>query len=449
MGALAGETRRTLALALPISAGHLGQMLMGWADTVMIGRTGTVALAACSFANTVLMVPAVFAFGVVSATAVRASLAKGAGEKSACAAAYAGGARLALAVGVGISLLALAVLPLLSHLGQPAEVVETSRRYFLLCAFSLVLALLSTVSKNVCEALSRPWLPFWILLGAVLLNVLLNWILIFGNWGAPALGIEGAGWATLIARTVGAVAMLMLPVLNTELKGWMLGGESSRFSPAAEFQAQVVLGFPVGAMNFAEASGFAAGSLAMGWISAEALAAHQIALTCAGTSFMTALGVAQATCVRVGQKRGAGSSRGVAPVVAAGLRLACLIMGTAALVFLMLGRPLAHLFTSDAAVADLTVQLLVIAGFFQLFDGVQVVCAGALRGFEDTRVPMVIGALAYWVLALPVGCLLAFGLGWGGSGIWSGFLVGLLFSAVALLLRVQRRLRACSAGPEF
>ena len=224
MRSLAQEIRRTLALALPISAGHLGQMLMGWADAVMIGRTGTLALAACSLANMVLMVPAVFGFGLISATAVRAALARGAGNRQSSALALSAGLWLALATGAAIVAVALGGFPLLGMLGQPPEVVEASRGYFVLCALSLVPAFLSSSSKNVCESLSRPWPPFWILLAAVALNILLNWILIFGNWGAPTLGLEGAGWATLIARMLadGFDPIAWLHLHGIQVAAWTL-----------------------------------------------------------------------------------------------------------------------------------------------------------------------------------------------------------------------------------
>lgn len=435
-----------VALALPISAGHLGQMLMGWADTAMLGRVGTLELAACAFANTVLLVPAVFGFGLLSAVAVRTALAKGAGDPPAAARAFHGGVLLAFVTGAALVALVWLSQPLLPKLGQPEEVVHAAGSYYLLCATSLVPAFLSAASKNACEALSRPWAPFWIVMASVALNILLNWVFIFGNLGAPSLGLEGAGWATLAARVAGAGAMLALPWISPRLQYWL--GPGVGLKPgAAEVGRLVGVGAPVGAMNLAEVSGFSAASLLTGWISAEALAAHQIAVTCTGTSFMAALGVSQAACVRVGQCRGAGKPDEAWLVAGTALALACAIMGVAAAAFLLAGEPLARLFTQDRKVVEIAAGLLVIAGFFQILDGVQVVSAGALRGFEDTRWPMAVGIVAYWLVALPLGWWLAFTEGWGAAGVWAGFLGALVFAAVALLGRLIWRLRRSADAP--
>jgi len=431
---------------MPIICGHVGQMLMGWVDTLMIGRVGVTPLAASAFSNTLLMVPFVFCFGILSAVSVRGSLAYGSGSKA--------NLKLAMQVGIicgaALGLLTGAAVTFLSGslqlFGQPAEVVSATPGYLVLCAWSAVPALISTASKSTCEALSRPWGPFWVVLGSVGLNVILNWVLIFGNLGMPELGLEGAGLATLIARTVAAVLILVITVKVHRQVASSLGDTSQHpeappNSHRKELITQIRLGGPVGAMHLAEISGFSFGSLMMGWISVDALAAHQIALTCAATTFMVPLGLSQAVCVRIGQARGAQAIERAPRVALAGLALAASLMACFGIGFWFGGAALASLFTSNTALVAVATGLLHIAGVFQVFDGIQIVASGALRGYEDVVFPMWFGALSYWGLALPIGSALAFGLGMGGAGIWIGFCFGLGSAAIGLSLRLRHRIR--------
>jgi MATE family multidrug resistance protein len=435
------ENRRTLALAAPIVAGFVGQMAMGWADTIMVGRLGVVPLAACAFANTVLAVPLVFGFGVLSSISVRASHAHGAENAIQAGETLRAGLVLAAVLGLAVALAIQFGLPLVPLLGQKPEVNVACVNFLLLCAWSVVPVYLTTAAKNFCEALSRPWVPFWIMLASVLLNVGLNWLLIYGHWGFPALGLEGAGLATLLARLAATLALMGYLFMSRDFRPRL---PREWFGPGlgAPLRALVGIGLPVGGLHFCEVSGFAFGSIMMGWISVDALAAHQIAITCAATTFMLPLGISQAVSVRIGQARGARQLARCRPIIYGALGITFGLMAVFAVIFLTAGGFIAGWFITSEAIIALTVQLLLIAGVFQLFDGVQIISSGALRGFEDTRAPMVIGAVAYWVVALPVSGLLAFGLGVGAPGIWGGFVAGLAVAAAALFSRVQRRLGA-------
>lgn len=439
------ELRPTVSLALPITAGHVGQMLMGWADTIMVGHLGVVPLAGSAFANTVLMVPFVFGFGLISAVAVRSSLGFGSGEPKKSGLSLRAGCWLAGGVGLLVVALIAALMGSLHVFGQPTEVNAAVKNYLLLCTLSVVPALISTSAKNFAEALSRPWIPFWILMTAVGLNVFLNWVFIYGNLGAPALGLDGAGLATLLARIFGAVAMVAYPLVSPSLSG---PAQGSWFSPeiASEIRELVKLGLPVGTMHLAEVSGFSAGSIMLGWLGVTPLAAHQIAITCAATTFMFPLGLAQAVSVRVGQARGSMELHRCRPIVWGALLLSAGIMGIFAMVFIFCGHPIASIFTTDPELAALAAKLLLLAGFFQIFDGLQVVSSGALRGFEDVTVPMVIGASAYWAIALPISYYFAFFQNMGAVGVWIGFSAGLAFAAFALITRLVRRLRIVQAS---
>ena len=434
------ENRRTLALASPIIAGFVGQMLMGWADTIMVGRVGVIPLAACAFANTLLAVPLVFGFAVLSSVSVRASLAFGAGRARISGEALRAGLVVGGVLGISVAVAIHAALPLLPWLGQGHEINEACKNFLLLCSWSALPVFLTTAAKNFCEALSRPWVPFWVMIAGVLLNVGLNWIFIYGNLGCPAMGLDGAGVATLLSRIAVAAAiiayMLLAPALKERLPvNWLATGL------VAEMRRLLAIGLPSGGMHLAEVSGFASGSLMMGWLGAGALAAHQIAITCAATTFMIPLGLSQAVSVRIGQARGAGEEGRYLPIVLGALGMAVLIMAIFAVTFMSAGATIAAWFVANAAVTALAAQLLLFAGCFQIFDGIQITSSGALRGFEDTRAPMLIGVLSYWLAALPISYLCAFKLGFGPPGIWFGFVIGLGIAATALVARLLLRVK--------
>jgi multidrug resistance protein, MATE family len=434
------ENRRTAALALPIVAGFLGQMLMGVVDTVMLGRVGVVELAACAFANTVLSVPLVFGFGLLAAVSIEASHAYGAGRLSGAGEALRGGLVLAAGMGLAMGVGGHVVLPWLGWMGQPAEVVGAVGGYFTLCAWSFGPIFATGAAKNFSESLGRPWPPFWIMIGGVLLNVGLNWVFIFGNLGAPRMGLDGAGLATLLARVATMAGMGVYVMADRGIAPalpvrWIGGG-------LAVARRLLGVGLPTGGLNLCEVSGFAFGSLMMGWLGVVELAAHQVALTCAATTFMVPLGLGQAACVRVGHARGAGRCGELPAIVGGVLGMTAGVGVCFAAGYLLCGGWIAGWFSADAAVVGLAARLLMLAGLFQVFDGVQIVSAGALRGYADTRVPFLIGLVAYWGVALPVSWVAAFRLGFGAEGIWAGFVAGLLVAAVAQAWRLARRTRS-------
>ena len=437
-GATIRELRPTLRLAAPITAGQVGQMLMGVADTIMVGHVGTLALAACAFGNSMLMVIAIAGFGVLTAVSIRVSHAHGAGLAQAMARAYYGGVGLSVIGGVLCAVGVQLVYPLFHHLGQAPGVVEEARAYTIIVAWSLIPAWLTATARNYLESQSRPWPAFWIMFGGVLLNVFLNWVLIFGNLGAPELGLAGAGWATLISRIATFVAMtwFVLGASSAPTEGWKPDLEWWR-----EQGALLKLGIPTGLQLLSEVGAFAVAALLIGRLGAVPLAAHQIAITCASTTFMVPLGVAMASTVRIGQAVGRGRIELLRPIGAGAWSIGLMAMATFSVVLITSGHAIARAFVSDPGVIVIAAQLLVIAGIFQLVDGVQVIGSGLLRGLRDTKAPMWITLAAYWGIALPLGGWLTFGRGEGAAGMWIGLAWGLLVAAVLLVVRFVRKTR--------
>jgi len=426
------ELRPTLRLAAPITAGQVGQMLMGVADTIMIGHVGTLALAACAFANNLLIVIAVTGYGVLTAVSIRVSHAHGAGVAPAMARALHGGLGLSVIMGLLGATLLHFIYPAFHFLGQAPGVVEEAQNYMLIVGWSLIPAWLLSSARSYLEAQSRPWPAFWIMFGGVILNVVLNYVLIYGKLGAPAMGLTGAGWATLISRVVTVGGLL-----------WFVWAGRSRPSERCGFDrewwrdqwALFRLGLPAGLQLLSEVGAFAVAALLIGRLGAVPLAAHQIAITCASTTFMVPLGIAIASTVRIAQAMGAGRIDLLRPIAAGSWAIGLVFMALFAALFLIFNTPIAAAFVREPDVIKLAASLLVIAGIFQLVDGVQVVGSGLLRGLRDTTGPMLITVTAYWLVALPLGTWLALVAGDGAPGMWLGLALGLLVAAGLLVRR--------------
>jgi MATE family multidrug resistance protein len=432
------ESRLTLKLALPLMIGQLSQMLLGVADTLMIGRLGVTELAALTFANSLFHVPFVFGIGVLTAVSVFTSNSRGAGDASGARGSCRHGVYLATVLGLALFALSWLVSMRLGLFGQPSEVSERTTVYFRILMASMVPALASIALKNHADALNRPWPPFWIFLGGVVLNIGLNWVMIYGKLGCPALGFEGAAWATLISRTAILIVMLFWLLGAGGLQEWV----PQRWLRRPDFRdikRLLSIGVPASFQMLCEVSAFSVAGLLMGGFGPDAMAAHQIAITLAGTAFMIPLGLSMALTVRIGEALGAEEMERFRRIAVSGWLLVTCFGVLGASSFLLLGKWMASLFISVPAVIELTASLLVIVGLFQLVDGLQVASSSMLRGLRDARVPAVIGFVSYWIVGLPVSAWLAFGLHLGARGVWWGLAAGLCAACIALGPRLWKR----------
>jgi MATE family multidrug resistance protein len=420
------ELRLTLALALPMIVGQVSQMLIGLTDNAFIGRVGTVELAAAAFTHGIFGLFYIVGIGLLLPVGVFSARDHGAGDDAGCAAWLRHGRAMSLVVGFGALVVLAGLSTQLHRFGQPPEVVAVMRPFFLLIAASLVPTLYFQVQRQYLDAMGRPWVGTSIMLADIALNALLNWMFIWGRLGAPALGLAGSGVATLLARSA-AVGFIALWLRRERTTG---GGLEW-----ARFRAMLAMGVPAGGSLLFESGAFAAAALMMGWLGATALAAHQIALSCAALTFMVPLGLSMAASIRISKALGGGRREALRAIGFGVLVLSGLIMLAFAIVFLSAGTLLARGFTADPAVISLAAQLLGVAALFQLFDGTQVVASGALRGLTDVKVPTVITFVAYWLVSLPLGYGLAFHTGLGPRGVWIGLASGLASAAVLLATR--------------
>jgi MATE family multidrug resistance protein len=416
--------------------GQAGQVVMQLTDTFMVGQVGAVPLAGASLAGNLVMFALYFGYGSLGAVAPRVAQAFGRGDLLEAGKVARAGTWLGGGVGLLMAVALSALVPCLGLLGQPAEVVDVTGTYLLLIAWSLPPAMLAVVLSQIAESLNRPWPVLGIMIGSILLNAGLNAVLIFGYLGFPALGLEGAGWATFTARIVQAAALILWMRCDASLVVMPFFGSCIKTLRSLWKQ-----GLPVAGQDVLEGGSFAVGAIMLGWIGTTALAANQVTIGIASLAWMFPIALSTAASVRVAQAVGAGDLPGARRVGLLALGFGVLLMAACALVYITCGQWLAGLFTTDPDVAKLAGVLVSIAGVYQISDAIQSISLGSLRGLLDNRVPMIANAICYWALSLPTVYLLAFVWEWGAVGVWLGYLPWMILTGLFFLARFIRRTR--------
>ncbi|MBK0327614.1 MATE family efflux transporter [Rhodobacteraceae bacterium F11138] len=436
-----GHIRAILVLGLPLIGGHLAQFAIGLTDTVMLGWYGVGELAAVTLGTSYFFV--LFILGAGFALAVMPMVATA--EASADTTSVRRVTRMGLWLSLGYAVLAMPAMiwaeRILLALGQGAEVSALAGAYLRLAGWGLFPALLVMVLKSYLAAQERTQVVLWITLLAALTNGLVNYALIFGNWGAPELGITGAAIASVLTQGVSLVAVVLYAVLALP--------EHSLFQrfwkPDWEMLGKVfLLGVPIGLTTVSEVSLFSASALMMGWLGTVPLAAHGIVVAVSSATFMVHLGLSNVATIRAGNAYGRRDRlhmvRGAVVVMALSLGFAALTV----VAFLVIPKPVLSLFLEPdnparSEILTIGVGLLAIAALFQLVDGAQAIALGLLRGVQDTQVPMLMAALSYWGVGMPTSYVLGFTMGLGGIGIWLGLVAGLGCAAVFLIFRFLGR----------
>ena len=430
--------RATFRLALPVVAAQVGIMAMGVVDTAMIGRVSAEHMAAATIGHVYSFGLLIFGMGVLQALDPVISQAIGAKDH----ASIGDNLQRAGLVAALISVLAMAVsIPaaeVFELLGQQPEVIPIATEYVHASIPGVVPFLLFVLLRQTLQAFSRVRPLILTILVANLANVFLNWVLIYGNLGLPALGAAGSAWATSSCRWLMAVVLLALG--GRELHSHLLPLRR-RALELAPLLRLLQLGVPIGAAFCLEYGAFMTTAMLMGHIGTDEAAGHNIAITLASLSFMFPLGISAAAAVRVGYAVGRADHPGARRAAAASMLQGAAVMVVFAVLFLAWPAELAGLYTNQASALAVAVLLLPLAGFFQVFDGVQVVAAGVLRGLGDTRTPMLVHLFGFWFVGVPLGYWLAFHTETGPAGLWWGLLAGLLVAAIILVARARARLR--------
>jgi multidrug resistance protein, MATE family len=428
-------------LAAPLSSGLIVSTSSTLVDTAMLGHLGAVPLAAVSLTSSVIIIFYAALYGFAGPVGLFAGRAHGAGETAAMGRIGRHGLLLSLVGGVAGALMMASLLLIMPHIGQPEEVIAVIAPYWLCLSAMLVPFTLMLVAKGMLDSADRAWTA--VLLSIVVLgcHILFNWLLIDGHLGFPALGLIGAGIASFLSQTVGAAVFWGYVLFARPLRSWWQSPGLTR----PEFNEQWREAVPMTIQYFMEGGAVAIAGVLIGYFGAIALAGNQIALSVGVTVYMLPLGVAGAVTIRVAQAIGASESTRVSAIGVAGLAIVLVWMGMFALMFLIAGEAIARLFVDDPAIVAAAAGIFFIFGLTQLVDGVQSVSLGALRGMLDNAWPMNMSLVAYWLIALPMAWVMGFPLGLGAPGVWSGFGIGLLLAAIALLLRFRSQAKKISA----
>ena len=441
--ALRGELPPTLRLATPIVVAELGWIAMGIVDIAMVGRLGPHAIGAVGVGSALCFAVVVFGVGMLLGLDTVVARAHGRGRPEECRRWLVQGTVLAVLLAAPLTLLAAGLAATLDGWGLDPAVERLAASYFSIVLLSVLPLLAYTAFRRYLQAIG---LAAWVtaaLLTANAINAAANRVLVFGEFGLPALGVDGAAWATCVSRAYLALflaAAILLHGRRRPAGRWRLRPERRRL------RRLVALGLPAAVQVSLEFGVFAAVTALAGRLEATALAAHQIVINVASATFMVPHGVGAAGAVRVGYAVGRRDPAGVGRAAWAALAVGAAFMSGAALVFVAAPHPILRLFTTDAAVTRAGVTLLLVAAFFQLSDGLQAVATGVLRGLGDTRTPMLWNLAGHWFVGLPAGYALCFAAGLGVAGLWVGLSIGLTLVAAALVTTWWRRSHAWRPG---
>lgn len=439
------EVKELLLLAGPVVAAQLGQISNGFVDTVMVGRLGSAELAGVALGNSTFFFFLLVSLGMVMAVGPMVSQAYGAGEHEPIGRSVRQGLWLGVALTIPAFVLLWNAAPVWRLMGQDEATVRIAQQYLRAIVWGFLPFLWFIALRSFVEAVSRPWPVTYIVFAGVGLNVGANYVLMYGKLGFPALGLVGTGWASTLVYWFLFLMLAGYTQALPRFRAFRLFARLGKPDPHY-FRELFRIGWPIGVSYGIEVGLFSATAFLMGTLGPTPLAAHQVALQCAAFTFMVPLGIGIATSVRVGQAVGRRDPARARWAGTLGVGLAAAFMLCAALLFWAAPRSVVSLYLNldDPANADvvaLAVTLLGVAAVFQIFDGVQVAAAGALRGLKDTRVPMLLAVISYWLLGLPVSAALGFGAGWGARGLWWGFVLGLASAAVLLTWRFHRHVQ--------
>lgn len=438
--------KKNLGLAWPVVLGQMGHVMVGLADSIMIGKLGTVPLAASAFANSIFIIVMVFGIGMAYGLTTPVANADGEGKPEKARSYLKHGIYLNGAVALSLFTILLILQPLMPYLGQEKAVWQSAGSYYQLISYSIIPLLGYLTFKQFAEGLSDTRAAMAISLGANFLNIGLNYLLIYGNWGLPALGLEGAGLATLLARSIMFLSMAIYVFKKPAFKAYTRGMRW-QIRERAQFKKLIDIGLPSGLQYLFEVSAFALAAVMAGWLGAEALAAHQIAISLASLSYMAASGFSAAANVRVSNLLGAQKYLDLRRSAYSNFGLTLVLMIAWGLLFLVGRDFFPSFYSKDPVVLKLAAQLLSVAVAFQIFDGLQTVALGALRGLAETRLPTFIALMSYWPIGLGTSYLLGFKTELATVGIWLGLALGLIFASVLLTLLFNKRSKKLALMP--
>lgn len=427
---------RNYTLAYPVVLSQLGHIMVSVFDSLMVGRTGTIPLAAASLGNSIFMITMVLGLGVSYSITPLIASADGRKNFTRSSLLLLNGLVANVLLGILLFIVGYVFSPYIKFLNQPEQVVAMAIPYLKILFFSMVPLMVFQAFRQFAEGLSLTKQAMYISIVANSLNIVLNYILIYGKLGFPAMGLVGAGWATFISRVIMALMMGGYVMYADRFQIYRHYLKLSYLSFIHMYRI-FKLGLPIAGQMIFEMGAFSFSAIMIGWVGAKELAAHQIAINVASVSYMMASGIAAAATIRVSNQKGLGNYRAMHMAGISNFAMGAGFMVLSGILMVLGNKLIPILYISDPEVIRIASVLLIIAALFQISDGVQVVGLGALRGLEDVKVPSLISLVAYWVMGLPVGYFLCFKAGLGVNGIWIGLLLGLSVAAILLFFRFK------------
>ena len=437
IGKYGSNYKSLLKLAIPIIIGQLGGIITGLADTIMVGQHSTAELAASSFVNNVLNTFIIFGTGFSFA------LTPLVGENIARDKKYVVSAWLknGIVANLILAFILVAILTAIyfnvEHFGQPSELMPLIKPYFLVSMISIIFIMLANSFRQFVEGITNPSVSMWILVTGNMLNILGNYLLIYGKWGLPEMGLMGAGYSTLISRIFMFVMFVLVFLFRPSYKAYRKGFMRMWVLPNRLVRV-TKLGVPIAFQQGLEAATFSLTAIMVGWLGSTELAAHQVVISISTISFTTYLGLGSATAIRTSFFKGAKDWDQVRKTTVAGLHLGVIVSTLTCLALFIFRNDVSFIFSSDPKIATIVVMLLPILMLYQYVDGAQIVLANALRGLSDVKPIMWISFITNFLIAIPAGYLLGFPFGMGIRGVWLAYPIGFVFSVILLGMRARK-----------
>ncbi len=431
------DIKATVKLAIPISIAQLGHVMMGVVDSLMVGKVGTDSLAAASLVNGLFFLVLVLGLGMTSAISPLIAIAVGEEKENECGVIMNQAFIVNIIFALILLCLLLIVAELILFLDQPQNVALLARSYLQIQAFSAIPFLVFQVYKQFCESVGSVIPPMIMAIVANISNAFFNWVLIFGKLGFEPMGLDGAGYSTLMNRSFMSIAIFIFVMKNPSFKKYDLHIRLKNRSMKI-IKKLVNLGVPGGFQYFLEVSSFSFAAIMIGWIGSKELAAHQIALNLASVTYMIILGIAAAGTIRVANAYGKRNTDMIRRAGFTALVLAATVMIIFGISFIILRNFLPTLYINNNEVLSLAGNLIIIAAMFQIFDGLQASGIAVLKGLTDVKIPMIFSFISYWIISIPIAALLGFYFMLGVIGIWVGLSLGLASVAVFSVVRFNR-----------
>ncbi len=434
---LKGEYSRTMNLAVPIVLSQVGQLLVQFVDNAMVGRLGATPLAGVAFAGNIFFFLFIFGIGIAVGLTPLVGELYAQGRHRKAASYLQNSVILYTVIGILICAVQFAIIPLFDHMGQPEEVIEAGVPYYRYLAWSIIPLMLFMAFKQFLEGVGNTKVAMAITIISNVVNVIFNWLLIYGKFGFPEMGAAGAGLSTLISRILTPVLIIAWFSCHQSFRRYLSFYSMGNFS-RKRLGSLLSVGLPISLQMTLEGGAFAITGIMMGWFGTVALAANQIAIILANMAFMIVVSLGSATTIRISHEYGDRNFTGIRRIASSSIRIALAWNAFTAVLFIAGRHLLPQIFTPDTDVIAMTGSLLIYVGLFQFSDGMQVMSLSVLRGMQDVKATSVIAFISYIVINLPLGYLFAFTLGMGPQGLWMGYIFGLTIAAILLYSRYRR-----------